>query len=193
MTKRYSGKLAKPIEAKLSPKGLGEYLTWNAVHQDQLLSGTIGAAVEEKIPLLFEHFGITQTGTDLDYRVLAVALAATYVPGFQIVDPASKTKAGRKIKWTDERHIKLFADVEALKRDKHLSSRGACRVLSKAPRYKARWGGISMKTLQEELRKARKSNTNFVMDLVNRAKDDDDREHLISRIIDRHGVPKKKK
>ena len=192
MTKRYSGKLAKPIEAKLSPKGLGEYLTWNAVHQDQLLSGTIGAAVEEKIPLLFEHFGITQTGTDLDYRVLAVALAATYVPGFQIVDPASKTKAGRKIKWTDERHIELFADVEVLKREKHRSDRGACHILSTAAPYKARWGGIAISTLQNALRKARTSNWILVMDLVNQAKDDDEKEFLISRIIHHYAVPKKK-
>ena len=113
--KRYTGELANPIEAKLSPQTIHEHLTWDPKNQFGALGATIGAEIERKIPLLFEHFGIPRTGTELDYRLLAVALAATYVRGFQVVDPA-KAKAGRKKRWTDERRTQLFADVEALKR-----------------------------------------------------------------------------
>lgn len=189
MKKRYSGKLADPIVVKLSPANLYEYSTWDPEDQAQSRDATVWVEFNEKIPLLFEHFGIVRTGTIADFWHLAI----THVPGFQTVDPALKRKGGRRKRWTVERQTELIADVEAVKREKHYLDSGACRVLSTSSRYRDRWSDLEQRTLQNQLLIAKKSNKNLVWRMVEQAGDDEEKEYLISVIINHFGIPKNKK
>ena len=85
-------------------------------------------AAADKLPYLMERFGISDPE---DYFGLALALAMTHEPGFQLktrpftlahgdygaVVEAAPSTDGRPKKWSDERLLTLAADVEAKKRN----------------------------------------------------------------------------
>jgi hypothetical protein len=144
---RYSGELAKPIDALpiVDLKG-GRIADPESVaksdermlrqHDEALLRARL-----EKLQLLMDHHCVEDK---TDYLSLAVALAIDHVPGFSVrwcefrlshdtwgaVEPVSRT--GRRRDWTGERLSELLENVEETKRHWHIrEDREALRILAR--------------------------------------------------------------
>jgi hypothetical protein len=150
--RRWKGSLAKPIREPQVIRSQGYLVVESTLAAEnaamrQAIDEAIARAWQEKLPLLFEHYGIEDKS---DYFSLSLALAIDHVPGFAVkhvtwklsegdygvVEPA--TKAGRHRDWTSERLRALLDAVEAVKRDKKVGTdREALLLLSRRKPWKA--------------------------------------------------------
>jgi hypothetical protein len=100
--RKYKGKLAKKIDARIV--GL--------LDSEEIIDAKLQAWEGEdweKILLLCEELNVATD--DHMWPNLVIALAREYVPGFQ-----TKTRPGRKTKWTDSRIGLLVVETERLSR-----------------------------------------------------------------------------
>ena len=109
---KYSGKLAKKL-----PLSDSEDLSVEEV-----------AEIQDRVALLFNHFGIPWSLSEHDdvdsWRILALALANKHVPAFQ-----TAKRRGRRRTWDKLRLGRLYVDVQ-IELLKGKSERRACRNLA---------------------------------------------------------------
>ncbi|MBM3566324.1 MAG: hypothetical protein FJX42_09460 [Alphaproteobacteria bacterium] len=141
--KKYPGLLNQPMESHQTPS--------------EILMGADKPSPEnraknfqqffQRLSLLFEHYGLRMG----EFEKLALELARAHVPGFRYRGPDER-KRGAPQKWMPHKSFELYADVNALirqkaKREKRCSVSQACRILAETPRYAARYKGQKHKSL----------------------------------------------
>jgi hypothetical protein len=190
-TKKWKGELGKPIA--------GHVMAWARIDQNKIeaqrasileeMGGAIAKARLDKLPLLFEHYGIDDKS---DFLSLSLALASEFVPGFSVklipmklehesygaVVPVSKT--GRLKEWTNDRKSDLLAAVEDVRKSKGLATdREALQLLSRRAPWKRPWNhrGDSkqwIETLEARLQDAKTNRRAFLKfsDIVLKAQEE---------------------
>ena len=139
-TRRYTAKLASPIRIPAPPtfsgavtsKRVKEFRETSARYQTET-DAAVSEQKEEKIRLLLQHYGIA----DHDMQALALALASSHVPGFQVILGGGQ-KRGRKTLWDGPKRTALYRDVEAAKTPQRRTDRQALKFLVKND--PERWG-----------------------------------------------------
>src|ERR1700693_5534719 len=145
----FIGKLAEPIKIKrlpeiadtLSDEWMGDANDWiRKFNSDEQKRASLEWA--QKLPLLFEHYGIDRTGTEADWINLVLRLVEDLdVAGFRIVD--DEVRRGPKGTKGIGLIMALHNDVEFVKRDKlpkKCSDSDAIYILTTSSRFAANWG-----------------------------------------------------
>jgi hypothetical protein len=162
--KPYEGNLRQPIvlpdhrawalQRKMYGERALQHLGPAAQEQDERVRA---AAESARIPELFDHFAISSTGPDA-WRLLAIALARTHVPGFATV-------RGRGAPVTRDAQVKYLLYKLARRKRNDLSARGSvtqnqvCAALANDRDFKRQIPELAMvspKSLANELTKAHK-------------------------------------
>ena len=157
-SRKFTGPLAKPIRLKVNFSTLADAAPKEA--QQLNLEERVRAFREwlSKFDLLFAHYGLENKNRD--WPALVVEMAVDLIPGFQIVD-AEKPGRGHPVSSPFE-DIWLLVDVELVKKDlgsdrSVVSDPKAAAVLTNEAPYKARWGHLSVPSLQNKISQARRS------------------------------------
>ena len=129
--KEFTGRLAEPIKVDGSGCGMVELI--------------------EKLPLLFEHYGIENREDGSSWGLLAVKLAMDLVPGLQLEHVDKRFGRGRK-KDDPKELLMLVVDVSRLVDERGLSVSSAARTLAK--RRGSRWHKQASGTLKNKFRRA---------------------------------------
>lgn len=179
---RPTGKLAKPIELgrppeKVTPENLAIALHRSPPALAQMASKALGSDKieeelwrvrdewcirierEDRLELLFLHYGIDRTGNDAcDFKKLALRMAIDLFSGFRVKDQPKRHKRNNPLTL-----LLLLADVEAVKLKTKSSLRSdtnALKTLSTEERFEKLWGRMEEKTLLNWLGDARKPEKN---------------------------------
>jgi hypothetical protein len=151
--RQWKGELAKPIRGPTAIERehcvfvvVPENMNADEQATPEAMEIAIARSRVEKLPLLFEHYGIEDKS---DYLSLSLALAFDHVPGFAVQGIPHKlsqgdygavvllTRTGRPREWTDERFSELLTSVEEIKQKKNLKTeREALRLLSRRAPWK---------------------------------------------------------
>lgn len=166
LTENFSGKLAQPLKNRER-----EYLA-AALRDDQKafdkISIEANKELTEKFNLLCQHYGIsTQNKPDMVFYELFMALATSYVPGYQI--EKQKVKKGAKTKWTPIRLQEVYDEVNEVqaKNPKHTVV-SACKVISRRKRWKSFIGSASKdasnpaETIRQEYYKYKRNSKQYI-------------------------------
>jgi hypothetical protein len=160
--RKWQGELAKPISALkwTRPHGYPVDPKTAEAENAMLMQARNSALLQsrlDKLPLLFEHYGIDDQS---DFLNLSLALAIDFVPGFSF-NPTVKT--GRPRVWDEERLDALLRDVEGTKHKKgFLTDREAIKYLARHDPWKmpaVHRGDVKqwIETLESRLQEAKKT------------------------------------
>jgi hypothetical protein len=140
--RKFSGVLDRPMIWKVLPPSsvpmLGGPISdeeRRAVERDNLHQLT------KRFAALFKHYEVDPAAPDADSALL-LRLAQDSVRGFEIRSTAKRGRGATK-KWDAFRSGQLVADVARIRKRggyAKISARNACQILTKKPRFAARYG-----------------------------------------------------
>jgi predicted nucleic acid-binding protein len=127
MLSNYTGLLNEPIVLQLRIGELSDKYQWERAEKETL----------EKLDLLYEHFKIDKSSKDAQLRLLA-SVAQVHIRGFKILttEKGKRSKGGRGKKWTQERQLELFLDVQEKVKIDSRTARNACSILISSKKRK---------------------------------------------------------
>ena len=128
---KYDGELKKAVVRKR----LGLLSDTNAEAE------RITVEVFSKLPALFDAHGV-QPG---DWMALAIELAKTHVPGFQVNDPP-----GAPTKWCITEKAEFRIDVDSVIADMHLSIPEAIKLVIRQPRWIEKTTPMTLVALEKQ-------------------------------------------
>lgn len=168
---KFTGELAKPIIMRSrrvtiltdTPERRAEIEKYNNEEIQRVFVESF-----QKMDLLFEKFEIpADIPQEGKYPILALMLARQFIPGFRIKNLSNSRGRGRAKEWDIVKYTQLLADAELLRRDKDRSDSEICRILTRSPRFVARWAKYNSRTLLNRLVEARQEKKNAMVALKN--------------------------
>jgi hypothetical protein len=142
-SREYEGALASQIAVPSSPtfegavteKRVAQFRKEKSLHQRKVQM-TIKRKRLEKLPLLFDHYGIENRN---DIHALVLALAIDHVPGFKTAT-RSTSRRGRRLKWSLERLLTLLKDVRDVRLTSNFNDKRALQHIATNPQFANAWG-----------------------------------------------------
>jgi hypothetical protein len=140
----YQGALAKPIMRPRPPAFWGAVVPERIEAYRKQLSryesksaASVERQLSRKLALLFDHYAIADKE---DKAALAWALASAHVPGFKVQFPETKSKRGRKRKWSPDRLEQLYQAVQSIRQLHSFNDRQALTFMVNNRQHAETWG-----------------------------------------------------